>query len=346
MVTPLFYPFKTPDIFSRDVATAEERLFLPGEDRFCTNCHTFPGNPELQEKDLRLAVQGRIVLGEERGYGSVGTYKFSTREGLQKDVKAYFMNWDHRGERLVVTAGSSIYSRPLITLETQVFYVLGADLRIFDARNGENWLLPGASTRENAEAFPTWSADGKTIMFCRAAELPGWRERTLRPRLQFDLYRVPYNDGKGGEATPVPGAHDNGRSNFTPRYSPDGKWVVFNKASFGALVKPDSDLWILSTEQGATPRELECNDHRAMDSHHCWSSNSRWLLFATKRDDGIFARAYLAEIDENGHASPAVELPRLTDPMMCCNVPEFMRYTGPIDRRDMRIKTMYPPERY
>ena len=125
---------------------------------------------------------------------------------------------------------------------------------------------------------------------------------------RYTLLKVPYNDGEGGEPTPLLGA-DDGKSNFAPRFSPDGEWIVFCKAEAASLVEPTSDLWIISTEDGARARKLECNHPRAMDSHHSWSSESRWLLFASKRDDGIFARIYLTEIDERGHASPPVELP-------------------------------------
>ena len=39
---------------------------------------------------------------------------------------------------------------------------------------------------------------------------------------QFELYRIPYNDGAGGEAEPLAGAASNGFSNYFPNYSPDG----------------------------------------------------------------------------------------------------------------------------
>jgi len=128
-------------------------------------------------------------------------------------------------------------------------------------------------------------------------------------------------------------------SNYAARFSPDGKWIVFNKADYSSLVAPTSDLWILSTEEGAMPRKLECNVDEAGDSHHSWSSNSRWLLFASKRDDGVFARMYLTEIDERGRASPPVEVPFLQQRMLCHNVPEFLRYSVPIDGMDILDKT-------
>ena len=133
-------------------------------------------------------------------------------------------------------------------------------------------------------------------------------------------------------------------SNFAPRFSPDGKWIVFNKADWSSLVAPTAYLWVTPADGSSLPRKLECNSKydeearetsetpSAMDSHHSWSSNSRWLLFASKRDDGIFARIYFTEISEDGHASPPVMLPVLDEPtMMCYNVPEFLGYRPTVD---------------
>lgn len=34
------------------------------------------------------------------------------------------------------------------------------------------------------------------------------------------------------------------------------------------------------------------------ESYHSWSSNSRWFVFSSRRDDGLYTRLYIA------HASP------------------------------------------
>jgi len=269
------------------------------------------------------------------GLRQLGLYDFGTREGKTLKIDSYFMCWDPEGTKVAVTGGLGVTIRLPITLETQEFYVNGADILIVDAKTLEAAPLPGASEPEYAEILPAWSRDGKYIVFARAAEVDQDRPK---PCVQYDLYRVPYNGGAGGTAQPIPGASHNEASNFAPRFSPDGKWLVFNKANSGTLVEPTADLWIVSTEDGATPRNLECNNPYAMDSHHSWSSNSRWLMFATKRDDGVFARIYLAEIDEAGHASPPVELPTLKDEMMCYNVPEFLRYRPAVDPEDILVK--------
>lgn len=330
LVSPLFHGSKTPHVYYRDIGTFEVRMFLPSNGLYCTNCHVFPGSPTLEQKDLTLAIAVRESF---KGLRILGMYHFDSQRAKTLSINSFFMSWHPESGKIAVTGGDSISSRPLITLETQEFDVLLADILIVDSKTLKAEPLPGASEPTYMETFPTWSPDGKTMVFSRAPEVH-MLERLAE--VKYDLYRVPYNDGNGGVATPIEGASQNGMSNFAARYSRDGKWIVFNKADSSTLVKPTAHLWILSTEEGALPRKLECNCEYAMDSHHSWSSNSRWLLFSSKRDDGIFARVYLTEIDEEGHASPPVALPALDDDiMMCYNVPEFLQYRPKIDAEDI-----------
>ena len=129
-----------------------------------------------------------------------------------------------------------------------------------------------------------------------------------RRPFRYDLYRVPFNDGRGGTAEPVAGAAANGRSNFFPKYSPDGKWVVFCQANSYMLLQPDSELYIMPARGGGAPRRLRANTPR-MNSWHSWSSNSRWLVFSSKVN-GPYTQLFLTHIDENGNDSPPVLLER------------------------------------
>ena len=329
-VTPSFHGRKTPDIYYREISSFKETLFYPGEGRYCTNCHSFPDNPDLGRADIELAIAGRDHVAELR---NLGLYRFATKDGKALNINTLFMGWHPEGGKIAVTGVDRILSRPLITMETQEFYGVVSDILILDSRSLEVFSLPGASEPGQMETFPAWSRDGQSIVFARA------QEYVLGDSTKYDLYRVPYNDGKGGKATPVPGASKNGLSNFNPRFSPDGRWMTFNTATWASLVKPSADIWIMSTEEGAVPKPLECNSAYAMDSYHSWSSNSHWIAYASKRDDGIFARAYLTEISEDGHASPPVQLPVLEDSMMCFNIPTFLCTEFDIDAQDIKVKT-------
>ena len=66
------------------------------------------------------------------------------------------------------------------------------------------------------------------------------------------------------------------------------------------------------------------------ESYHSWSSNGRWVVFSSRRDDGGYTRPFIAHIDANGKGAKPFELPQ-ADPdyhrqfMKSYNIPEFMK---------------------
>jgi hypothetical protein len=46
------------------------------------------------------------------------------------------------------------------------------------------------------------------------------------------------------------------------------------------------------------------------ESLHNWSTNSRWFLFNSRRDDGLYSRIYFSMLDSHGHATKPFMLPQ------------------------------------
>ena len=220
---------------------------------------------------------------------------------------------------------------------SQLFFPIKGILCIYNRQTQTFLSLPGADDPNYVQSNPTWSPDGKYIVFARAKAYDlkhtkgmgkvlltreECREFTEdgKPFL-FDLYRIPYNDGKGGKPEPIEGASDNGMSNYFAKYSPDGKWIVFCKAKSYMLLQPDSELYIIPAE-GGKARRLRANTP-LMNSWHTWSPNGRWLAFSSKANSA-YTQLFLAHIDEQGRSSPAVLLERFTAPDRAANIPEFV----------------------
>ena len=110
-------------------------------------------------------------------------------------------------------------------------------------------------------------------------------------------------------------------SNNFPKVSPDGKWIVFVQCKNGLLMRPDSKLYIVPFE-GGEARPLESN-LPVMNSWHTWSPNGRWLVFSSK-SPSLYTRLYLTHIDDQGHASPPVEIENATASNRAVNIPEFV----------------------
>ncbi len=217
---------------------------------------------------------------------------------------------------------------------SQLFFPLKGILAYYNKETGSFQALPGADDKRFVQSNPAWSPDGKYIVFARN-KADSLREignkvvlskedcedyLTGGKKFRYDLYRIPFNDGKGGEAKPLAGASGDGMSNYFAKYSPDGKWIVFCKANSFMLLQPDSKLYIMPAE-GGVAREMRCNTNQ-MNSWHSWSPNGKWLVFSSKVFTP-YTQLFLTHIDEEGNDSPPVLLSNFTDPDRAANIPEF-----------------------
>jgi Flp pilus assembly protein TadD len=190
--------------------------------------------------------------------------------------------------------------------------------------------LPGADDPSFVQTSAFWSPDGKYLIFSKAAASdpypPGYKRSMYagdpnETQIKYDLYRIPFNNGKGGTAERVIGASANGMSNNFPKVSPDGKWIVFVECKNGLLMRPDSKLYIVPF-QGGEARPLESN-LPTMNSWHTFSPNGKWLAFASK-SPSFYTQIYLTHIDDHGHASPPLVVENATASNRAANIPEFV----------------------
>ena len=230
---------------------------------------------------------------------------------------------------------------------SQLFFPVKGIIAIYNRETKKIFSLPGADDTNYVQGNPTWSSDGKYVLFARcpiteyvkndktkkavltlrqsAIVLGGeeyLEESSGGAKYTFNVYRVPFNGGKGGTPEPVPGASHNGMSNYFARYSPDGKWIVFCRARSFMLLQPDSKLYIMPADFSQEPRLMNCNTS-LMNSRHSWSPNSRWLVFSSK-ENGAYTDLFLTHIDENGNDTPPVFLSSFSSTDRARNIPEFV----------------------
>jgi tetratricopeptide (TPR) repeat protein len=212
----------------------------------------------------------------------------------------------------------------------QVFYPTRGILAWYSRATGMLKPLPGANDPQYVQTDGIWSPDGKYLVFARAkaadAYPPGRKmaEYANDPneiQIQYDLYRIPFNEGQGGRPEPIAGASGNGMSNNFPKVSPDGRWIVFVKCRNGQLMRPDSQLYIVPSS-GGTARRMRANTP-LMNSWHSFSPNGRWLVFSSK-SRSPYTQMYLTHLDENGQDSPAILIENSTAANRAVNIPEFV----------------------
>jgi len=309
----------------------------------CGNCHSFPADGKTLAMDVDYAnSKASYVVTQVAEQMALATSDIITWNDYRKeDGQQTFgllsqISPDGRFVLSTVKDESVFVPKPDLAF-SQLFFPVKGILCVYDRNAGTFAALPGADDPQFVQSNPSWSPDGKYIVFARARayklkNVSGPRKVLLTPEqckefledgklFLFDLYRIPFNGGKGGEPEPIRGASDNGMSNFFAKYSPNGKWIVFCKAKSYMLLQPDSELYIIPAE-GGKARRLRANTN-SMNSWHSFSPNGKWLVFSSKANSP-YTQLFLTHIDEQGQSSPAVLLEHFTSPDKAANIPEFV----------------------
>ena len=328
----------------RDVGQPRSRLLL--EDMHtCANCHSFsrdgktlgmdidgPANdkglyalasikPEMSIRSEDViswsALRDEKAAKERIGFMSQvspdGKYVITMVRGLERELTSGYYVVNFKDYRFL-----------------QVFYPTRGILAWYNRATGRRQTLPGADDPRYAQTDPVWSPDGKYVVFARAEardpypegqELAEHANAPEETQIQYDLYRIPFNDGKGGQPVPIVGASQNGMSNSFPKVSPDGRWIIFVKCRNAQLMRPDSQLYIVPAE-GGEARRLQCNTS-LMNSWHSFSPNGRWLVFSSK-SRSPYTQMFLTHLDAEGNDSPAILIDNSTAANRAVNIPEFV----------------------
>src|ERR1017187_9798363 len=311
----------------------------------CANCHSFSldGKTMGMDMDGPQNDKGLYALAEVKPKMSIRNQDMiSWNPSQDRQVglnRVGFMSQVSPDGQYVLTTVSTAGSAPLNNFYVvnftdyrflQVFYPTRGVLAWYSRATGRRQALPGADDPRYVQTDGVWSPDGKYVVFARAeAKEPYPEGQKLaehandleETQIQYDLYRIPFNDGKGGQAVAIAGASQNGMSNNFPKVSPDGRWIVFVKCRNGQLMRPDSQLYIVPA-QGGVARRLQCNTP-LMNSWHSFSPNGRWLVFSSK-SRSPYTQMFLTHLDEDGNDSPAVLIENTTAANRAVNIPEFV----------------------
>ena len=294
----------------------------------CINCHSFQNwQAGRMQFHVRQKDGGTII---------------AIPEGIRKvNLKAdgflspgVYPSW-HPSENLIA------YS---LNRTQQYFYAKGidktevidadSDIMVYDPAANQARIVAGDSLQ--LETFPYWSPDGRTLYYASAniTTLAPMKEYFYGPHydeLKYNLMRISFDPAGREFGTPEIffDAASRDRSATFPRVSPDGRYLLFTMAHFGQfhIWHRDADLYLADLSTGELRPLSEVNSDE-VESYHSWSSNGRWIVFSTRRDDGTYTRLYLAWFDAEGKAHKPFLLPQ-RDPQQnvrlfkSYNIPEF-----------------------
>jgi hypothetical protein len=323
LLLPGYESWSEISIKQRNLENFEESSLIENSlvDQNCVNCHSFS-----QGKSTKFMFHMRGSMG--------GTY-FVTKNGLQKfNLKtkemangAIYPRWHPSGKFLAFSSNNIVQQFHSSELKKIEVTDLASTIVLYDMETNEMMDVELENNHQYMDTYPEWSPNGKFIYFSRAVQVAkvfDYRD------IKYDIYRAAFNPEtrKFGSPEKIFDASSLGKSASFARISPDGKSMVFTLHTYGSfpIWHKDADLYLINLETLAT-RPLKSNSDFA-DSYHSWSQNSRWLVFSSKRDDGLTARPYIAYFDENGNEQKPFILPQ-KDPnfydhfLKTYNIPEF-----------------------
>lgn len=337
LIFPSYVAYEMLSINQRNLTNFEEKdiynnMIISGEkDGQCINCHSYQN---YQTSNMQFHMR--------QGHG--GTMLVTNGTPKKIDLKTdstisagVYPSW-HPTLPLIAYStnrtGQSFHTRSHAKIEVQD---TESDIILYDIERNEVRYVCGEENE--LEVFPSWSPDGKYLYYCSAYfeyfndTLQHSGEMIERyTEVKYNIYRKAFNAKSltFGEPELMYDAAADSLSATFPRISPDGKYLLTAMAPFGCfhVWHPDADLYLLDLKTHEM-RKLENVNSDYAESYHSWSSNGRWMIFISRRDDNNYSRLYIAYFDMYGKAHKAFELPQ-RDPdfytyfMRSYNVPEFM----------------------
>ena len=331
LIEPGYEVWSKMGIYERDLSSFEEHPLIENTQfEGCVNCHSFNrGNPARMSLHIR-GPHGATLL--RKADGSVTAYNTKTDQTLGLCVYPY---WHPSGRYIAYSTNTTNQTFHSVHPNRIEVFDAASDLQVYDIDNNELLLSPLLKQDSVYETYPVFSSDGRSLYFCAARALPEGNHQL--DSIRYNLCRIDFDPATGcfgNRIDTIIDAAAQHKSVSFPRPSYDGRFLCYTLSDYGqfSIWHHEADLYLLDLSTGQSRPMAEANSEDT-ESFHNWSSNSRWLVFSSRRDDGLFTRPYFCHVDAKGTVTKPFMLPQRNprrfyrERFLSFNVPDFI--TGP-----------------
>lgn len=350
LIEPSYVLYDYMEIAQRDLSNFEEtsifnnKVACNDKKGQCINCHSYQNyRTDNMLFHVRVTNGGTVLVND----GKISKVDLKRDYTISAGV---YPSW-HPTEKLIAFSTNTTRQdfHTANKNKTEVFDH-ASDLILYDVTKDEVSIVSADTTR--LEVFPSWSPDGRYLYYCSTLSDSIKRSiNTNYSNLHYNLYRRSFDlkTRQFGEEELVYDAVARNRSVSLPRVSPDGKHIIFAEGSYGCfnIWHHDADIVLIDVPgSGVTTNENDSetatapvnngtgdalsllNTKNFAESYPSWSSNGKWIMCASRRDDGNYSRVYISYFDGKKAHKPFV-LPQ-RDPehnalrLKSYNRPEFM----------------------
>ncbi len=339
LIPPGYSLWKEMGIYQRRLDGFDEKsIYLNTQGRGnCVNCHSFRDrNPDEMVFHMRSELAGTYLYAN----GKKEKLDTKTEETISALVYPY---WHPTAEYIAFSVNRTNQVMHVKDPNQIEVFDEASDVVVYDVDGHEIMTSDLLASEDSFETFPTFSPDGRSLYFCTASAVSPMPERFKDVR--YSLCRIDFNPDDctfGNQVDTLYNARIEGRSVSFPRISPDGRYLVCALSDYGnfSIWHKDSDLYLFDLHTGMMSGMdvLNSND---VESYHSWSSNGRWLVFSSRRDDGLYTKPYFSYIDSEGNAHKPFLLPQKNPlkyyqtHMYAYNIPELVSGKVEYDGREI-----------
>jgi len=305
LIPPGYETWSDMGLYQRHLGSFRERPVIENkhvEDN-CVNCHSFSqGSSENMLFHIRGSIGGTMIkMGDV-----IEKIDLKRDETLSAGV---YPSLHPSGDYVAFSTNrieQYFHASPEESIE-----VLDrqSDLILYKVANREVVHVPGTRGDRYMETYPNWSSDGRFLYFSRTDA----DANTPFDSIRYDIYRMAFDPASGtfGKAEAVFLASEQKKSASFPRISPDGRYLLCTLHDYGTfpIWHKEADLCLIDLRSGQAvmPEQVNSDD---TESFHSWSSNSRWIVFSSRRYDGRYTKPYISYLNSEGELQKAFLLPQ------------------------------------